>query len=273
MRKLFALMFVAAAMFMVSKDARGMEMANGRKVMVIAHRGASGYAPENTMVSFKRALEMKAEMVELDVWRSKDGVLVVMHDGKPDRTTDGTGNLEEMTLEQIKKLDAGAKFKPEFSGERVPTLEEAISWAAASEIGVDIEIKGAGCEEGIVEMLKKYDMTYKVIVTSFHHDYIAKIKKLDPAIKTGALVGAIGDLKAIIENCHPDAVVPNYMNVTKSVVDDAHKLNIPVIVYTVNDALSFKMMYKAGVDGIISNYPDQLIAFLEKNNKKKPAAE
>lgn len=242
--------------------------AAARPVLVVGHRGASGYAPENTMASFKLAHEMGADMVELDVYVSVDGTLVVMHDDTVDRTTDGTGRIEDMTLEQIQKLDAGAKFDEKFKGERVPTLEEVLSWAA-DKIEVNIEIKGAGCEPGVVELVRKYKMTDKVLVSSFHHEYLVKIKELAPEIKTGALIDDIKDINAIVDECHPDAINPRYTQLGKKQVREAHDLGLKVNVYTVNDAVTMRMMISTGVDSIITNYPDVLIGIVDKKKKNK----
>ena len=241
------------------------------KILNVGHRGASGYAPENTMSAFKLAKEMGADMVELDVYRTKDGVLVVMHDADVKRTTDGEGKIEEMMLEQVKKLDAGSRYNPKFAGEKIPALDEVLEWAVAADIQVNIEIKGAGCEELVLAAIEKYKMRDKIIVSSFHHDYIKKIEEADPGIKTGALVKDIEDIDAIIAaSGKPDAVNPRYNMVTKQIVDEAHKRGLAVNVYTVNDPLAMRQMISAGVDSIITNYPDRLGSLI---NKKKKAGQ
>ena len=239
-----------------------------RPARVIAHRGASGYAPENTMASFRMAYEMTADMVELDVYVSVDGTIGVMHDDTVDRTTDGTGRIEDMTLEQIQKLDAGVKFDAKFKGERIPTLDEVLAWAAGK-IGGNIEIKGAGCEPGVVELVRKYNMADKVIVSSFHHEYLAKIRELAPEIPTGALIDDVEDPEAVIDACHPDAINPRYMKLSKKQVKQAHELGLKVNVYTVNDAATMRMMLQMGADGIITNYPDVLAGIVDKKKKEK----
>lgn len=260
------IIMMAAAILLVCgvKGVSGMEIPSGRKVMVIGHRGASGYAPENTMTSFKMAKEMGADMIEYDVYMSADGVPVIMHDDKVDRTTDGTGSIEEMTLEQIKKLDAGSKTDKKYAGEKVPTLEEVVSWAAENKILMNIEIKGAGCEEKIVELLKKYKMTDKTIVSSFNHEFIKKIRKLEPKIEIAALIGDVENIDAIVKNCHPDDLNPRFMKLTKGQVADAHAAGLRVNVYTVNDAVFMRQMIGFGVDGIFTNNPDVLIKILDK---------
>lgn len=244
-------------------------------VRVIAHRGASGYAPENTMASFKKALELKAEMIELDVHLTKDGVAVIMHDGKTDRTTGVKGEIKEMTYEEIQKLDAGSWYSKDFAGEKVPTLQEVLEWASGK-IQVNIEIKAPGCEKIVVDLINKYDMKNTVIVTSFDHTILKKIKDLDPEVITGALVGDVSNeqqIKSIINLCKPDAINPNYLYLNKTKVKYSHDLGLFVNPYTVNDVISMKQQIKYGVEGIITNYPDVLLATLDKMKKPEEKKE
>src|SRR3954452_5816424 len=111
-----------------------------RKVHIIAHRGASGYAPENTIAAFDKALEIKTDYIEIDVQRSKDGKLVIIHDHKVDRTTNGTGYVRDLTYEQLKRLDAGSWNGPQFSGEKIPSFEEILD-RYHGKIGILIELK------------------------------------------------------------------------------------------------------------------------------------
>ncbi len=235
-------------------------------VRVIAHRGASGYAPENTMAAFKKALEMGAEMIEFDVHRSSDGKFVIMHDDETDRTTGFKGKIAEMTLEQIEQLDAGSWFSKDFTGEKVPTLSQVLEWAKGK-IQVNIEIKSEGCEEEIVRLINKLDTKNETIVTSFHHEFLKKIKELDPEILTGALIGDVKDEKQlddIIAVCAPNALNPRYINISKSNVRWAHEKGMAVNIYTVNDTISMQRLIKFGADGIITNYPDVLLATIGK---------
>ncbi|MFA6450262.1 MAG: glycerophosphodiester phosphodiesterase family protein [bacterium] len=241
-------------------------------VRVIAHRGASGYAPENTMAAFKKAVEMGPDMIEFDVHRTIDGKIVVMHDDATLRTTGVKNSLATMTYDEVSKLDAGSSFSKDFAGEKVPTLSEVLEFAKGK-VQVNIEIKAPGCEEETVRLINKLGLKETAIVSSFDHNIIKKIKELDPEIKTGALVGDIGSAKnidSIIENCHPDAINPRYLNVSKSQVKAAHEKGLAVNVYTVNDAVTMQRLIKAGVDGIFSNYPDMLKEVVGK--MKKPAA-
>ncbi|HHW48137.1 MAG TPA: glycerophosphodiester phosphodiesterase, partial [Clostridiaceae bacterium] len=162
------------------------------KPVVIAHRGAPKHAPENTIAAFRKALELGAEGIELDVHLSADGHLVVIHDEKVDRTSDGKGLVKEKTLEELKALDFGSWFSKEFKGETIPTLDEVLellkSWTGI----INIEIKGGSVfypniEEKVVRKIEKLKIEEKIIISSFNHYSLVEIKKLNPKIKTGIL--------------------------------------------------------------------------------------
>jgi glycerophosphoryl diester phosphodiesterase len=150
-------------------------LSDEKRIMVIAHRGASGYAPENTVSAFKKAIMMKADMIEFDVHLTKDGKVVLMHDKTVDRTTDGKGKVKEMTLKELKKLDAGLWFDKKFKGEKIPTLEKVLK-KFKGKILFNIEIKSEGTEEEIVRLIKKYKLEKDVMVSSFNHQFLKKIK-------------------------------------------------------------------------------------------------
>lgn len=237
----------------------------------IAHRGASGYAPENTMAAFEKAVELGAEMTELDVHRSLDGHIVVIHDSDTNRTTGVVNRIQFMTIEEIRRLDAGSWMSEKFEGEPVPLLYDVLEWAR-DRIQVNVEIKSAGCEKKVAGMIEKLEMIDRVIVTSFHHEYIAKIKELNPDIRTGALVRDIeseDQLDDIIEECNPDAINPRYLALTEPLVDAAHERGLAVNVYTVNDPVTMKRLIGYGVDGIITNYPDLLEDILRSKAEKQ----
>lgn len=142
------------------------------KVLVVAHQGASIVAPENTLASFRKALDMSADALELDVMLSKDGEVVVIHDTLVDHTTDGSGNVSDLTLAELKELDAGSWFAPEFSEERVPTLQEVMSLARGRAL-LEIEIKTraflpGSLERKVLDLIVENGIEKEVIVTSFN---------------------------------------------------------------------------------------------------------
>ena len=142
------------------------------RVWVVGHRGAMGHCPENTLASFERGLQLGADWIELDVHLSRDNALIVIHDETLDRTTNGKGAVRDHSLAELKALDAGSWFGPQYAGERIPTLDEVLRWARQRNAIVDIEIKNApvyyaGIEAAVVEALDRYGMTEQVIVISF----------------------------------------------------------------------------------------------------------
>src|SRR5438105_301115 len=155
------------------------------RVWVIGHRGAMGHCPENTMASFERALELGADWIELDVHLSRDSELIVIHDETLERTTNGHGLVCDHTLAELEQLDAG-------NGQRIPTLGEVLDWAGRMNSVVDIEIKNAplyypGIEQAVVSALDRSQMTEQVIVISFDHSAVQRVKSLDSRVVTGVL--------------------------------------------------------------------------------------
>ena len=159
--------------------------------LVVAHRGASGYAPENTFASFALGLEQGADLLELDVHLSRDGEPVVIHDEALDRTTDGRGLVVEHTVAELRQFDAGAWFGPQFAGQRIPTLDEVLAWARGR-ICLALEIKNApsfypGIEAKIAALLDRHDMLRRTLVISFDHPALRRLGGLAPGLLTGAL--------------------------------------------------------------------------------------
>ena len=150
-----------------------------KEVLIIAHRGASSSAPENTLKAFKKAIELKADFIEFDVLKSKDGEIVIMHDGNTFRTTGHFGLIKKMTLEELKQLDCG-------DGERIPTLRELVK-LVKGKIGLNCEIKARGLAEQIVNIINEEEMIESTIISSFKHDILLRIQKLEPRIKLASL--------------------------------------------------------------------------------------
>ena len=257
------------------------DLGRGR-VWVISHRGAMGHCPENTFVSFERALELGADWIELDVHLTRDGALAVIHDETVDRTTDGHGFVKDHTLAELKKLDAGAWFGPEFAGQRIPSLDEVLIWARERNTVVDIEIKNApiyyaGIEEAVVESLDRSGMAEQVIVISFDHRSVQRVKALDSRVVTGVLYAArptdagVGLAAA----AQADAVLPHWAYVTPEDVRVAHDAGLAVAPWATSDPVVLGELIDAGVDAIGTNHPDVLRQLLSKrpnvsdNSKKK----
>jgi len=230
-----------------------------------------GHCPENTFVSFERALELGADWIELDVHLTRDGALAVIHDETVDRTTDGHGLVKDHTLAELKKLDAGAWFGREYAGQRIPSLDEVLVWARERHTVVDIEIKNApsfyeGIEEAVVESLDRSGMAEQVIVISFDHRSVQRVKALDSRVVTGVLYAArptdagVGLAAA----AQADAVLPHWAYVTPEDVRVAHEAGLAVAPWATSDPEVLRSLITAGVDAIGTNHPDILRQVLSK---------
>ena len=228
-----------------------------------AHRGFSGKYPENTMLAFEKALEVGAEGIEFDVHFSKDGKLVIVHDETIDRTSDQKGYVKDLTYEELCKADFSFKFKNEYGFQRIPTFEEYCKLVKDKDIISNIELKTGifeypGIEQAVYDMLKKYDLRDKVVVSSFNHFSVKRMKEIDPGIKCGLLTESwiinAGDYvkKNDIECYHPLFIMLDHEEYTKEVKDHGIEINT----WTVNEPAHIDRMIELGIDGIIGNFPD-----------------
>lgn len=243
-------------------------MSTRKAPLVIAHRGASGSAPENTMAAFNLAIVMDSDMIELDVQRTKDGHIVVIHDHTLKRTTNGTGQVRDFTLEEIQALDAGSWFGDEqaFAGERIPTLAEVLE-AIRGKCAVNIEIKNLpypdpDIESALVKLLHESAFPLdQVIISSFDHRSLARVEELDPNIPTACLFShypaSLNGLDTKI--LHPAWSIcrPEFMEWTKAA---GRMLNV----WTVDQPERWDDLIAKGVDGIITNHPERLVAYLDE---------
>lgn len=224
----------------------------------IAHRGASGRFPENTLKAFAAAMDAGAQMCELDVHLTIDGTVVVIHDETVERTTDGRGAVRSMTLEELKRLDAGIRFGGEFAGERIPTLEEVMT-LAEGRCGLNIEIKSAGVERKVCELIVGRRALATAMISSFDWDALAVVRHFQPRVRVGLLasqwparlVGAAFELKA-------ESINPRSDIVTEDLCIAAHERNLSVYTWTVDEPAEMRRLIAFGVDGIMTNYPERL---------------
>lgn len=229
---------------------------------IIGHRGCA-YEPENTLRSVKKAVDLGVDGVEIDVRRCKSGEIIIIHDNKVDRTTNGKGYVKDFALGELKRLDAG-------KGEKIPTLEEAINLIKSinqknkKQIKIIIELKEKGLEKDVAKIIEKDDFTKSVIVISFYHQLIKNIKSLNKKISTGILfVGNPINIVDLAKGVSADFLFPKFDYVGKNLVDTAHKNNLKVFVWNIDDIENLKKMLKLKVDGIASNKPDILINHLK----------
>ncbi|MGN1400030.1 MAG: glycerophosphodiester phosphodiesterase family protein [Bacillus sp. (in: firmicutes)] len=161
-----------------------------QRPIIAAHRGIPSLAPENTMAGYRLAYELGADMIETDIKKTKDGHLIVMHDDTVNRTTDGTGRVKDLTLQDIRKLDAGIKFSPEFAGEKVPTFKEFLQGFKGKDVVLLIELKDTGIEEQVIQEIRQENMMDQVVLQSFNLDSMVKINQLTPELPLGYLFSA-----------------------------------------------------------------------------------
>lgn len=233
-----------------------------------AHRGASAVCPENTMAAFRKSLELGATGIETDVQMTKDGGLVLIHDEALNRTTNGSGYVKDHTLGEILEVDAGSWFGAEFKDERIPTLEDLLDLLQRRDTILNIELKNGiflypGMEEKVIATVREFNMSERVIFSSFNHYSLAYCKSLAPDIRTGILymegLYRPWDYAATLG---ADALHANHYAVLPEFVAEATKHGIAYHPFTVNDPARMKYLIDAGVAGIITDHPDLLAELL-----------
>ena len=238
-----------------------------------AHRGASGYFPENTKLSFNKAIELGATGIETDVQMTSDGILVLIHDEYVNRTTNGLGLVKDFTYAELTKLDAGSWFNKNYNAEKIPRAEDLIVLAKENDILLNLEIKTGiimypGIEEKLIEMLYKYEYQSKVILSSFNHYSMVHCKNISKEIKTGLLyMAGLYHPEVYCKSTKADALHPYFHSINKDIIDEAKKEGLLVNPFTVNEEVHMKNLINAGVDGLITNYPDKLKKVLVEAEK------
>ncbi len=241
---------------------------------VVAHRGASGHAPENTLAAFRRAVELGAKFIETDLQLSRDTHLVAMHDDTLDRTTSGRGLVHGLTLSQLRELDAGSWFDRRFAGERIPTLEEIIQFARESDVVFFLELKpgdGWAIEHALVGALRETQATAQVMILSFDAAILAAVRKLEPTLMTGFLFsGWYNDVVERAVRAGARQLAPRGDLVTPDLIRQAQQADLQVVTWTINEPAHMRKLIAAGVDGIITDYPDRLLAVLNDREPSVP---
>jgi len=241
------------------------------KSFILGHRGAMGDRPENTAVSFKKALRDGADGVEFDVHLSSDGVPIVIHDEKVDRTTNGSGMVSQMSLKEIKDLDIVInQSQLRDINEKILTLEETLDLTASKSKLINIELKQGpviypGLEEKVLAIIKSYDIIEKVVISSFNHYSIKMIKDRFPEIKCGLLyMAGLYDPWVYARRLGVEAIHPFFASINEELVQVCHQNNIMVNVFGCNDSSNLSKMLKIGVDCIITDNPGLAVGLREK---------
>ena len=238
--------------------------------LFIAHRGYSACYPENTLAAFNGAIDAGAHMIELDVCLSKDRHLGVIHDETVDRTTNGTGAVKALTMDQLDRLDAGSWFDPRFNTERLPTLAQVLD-AAKGHLLVNIEIKpeafeadgpADAVERQVLNLVREKNMLDEVLVSSFEWQMLENLRKLEPGIALGLLAEAPADERLIhwYQRINGFSWNPDFRVLTRQQVDSLHDLGARVFPYAVDGRIDSLGMLAMGVDGLIVDDPRQMTA-------------
>lgn len=228
---------------------------------VIAHRGASGEAPENTLAAFRRAAELGAHMIELDVQLSRDGEAVVVHDDTVDRTTNGRGVVANLDLADLRTLDAGAWFSPTFAGERVPTLAEVLDTVP---LRVNVELKSGGGDalaQRVYDTVRNAGALARVVFSSFEDDAIMRLRGLDGDVELAVLRsrGTIGHALAAAKRAGAMALHLRNTNAWLRCLCDTPPRGYTIRIWTVNSIEEWTRFEKAGATGLFTDYPDRFL--------------
>jgi glycerophosphoryl diester phosphodiesterase len=260
---------------------------SARRPLVIAHQGGDGIRPGDTMVAFEHAVQIGADVLEMDAHITKDGQMVLMHDEKVDRTTDGTGLIEDLSLAELKQLDAaykwsnddGKTFPYRGQGIQVPTLEDLFQKFPDMRYVIEIKLTENPIDKPLCDLLRQYNMQDKVVIASFHDEAMRRFRETCPEVATSASRGEVTKFVLLGKIFLSGLVTPQYesiqppydpeesMNIpimTKRFIRESHAKNIAVEPWTVDDPALMKQYIEWGVDGIMTDRPDLLLEILRK---------
>jgi glycerophosphoryl diester phosphodiesterase len=242
-----------------------------RKMHVVAHRGGRKWAPENTLSSFRKALELGVDGVELDIHRCKTGELIVIHDEDLARTTNGDGFIADKTLDELKKLDAGSWYDKSFAGEKLPLLDEVLK-LVQGKTEINIEIKNGyktypGIEDDLLKLLETYPYPDKIVISSFDHQCLLNIHKRTEKYRLALLIdGLMVDLPAYAKKIGVQNWHPGFSNIGFASVKEAHDAGLAVNSWTINTTEEWKQAAQMHLDGVITDDPVEAKKFFEHAN-------
>ncbi len=260
---------------------------SAKRPLVIAHQGGDGIRPGDTMVAFDHAVQIGADVLEMDAHITKDGKIVLMHDEKVDRTTDGTGLIEDMTLEQLKQLDAaykwsnddGKTFPYRGQGIQVPTLEELFQKYPQMRYVIEIKLTQNPIDKPLCDLIRKNKMQDKVVIASFHDEAMQRFRTTCPEVATSASRGEVTKFVLLGKIFLSGLIAPKYESIqppydpseslnipimTKRFIREAHAKNLAVEPWTVDDPALMKKYIEWGVDGIMTDRPDLMLEILRE---------
>jgi len=245
-----------------------------RMPLILGHRGVPVSAPENTLAGFRKAIEMGSDGIELDVHLSRDGQIVVIHDERLERTTDGTGLVAQKSLAELAELDAAAKFPGGAEVQRIPTLDQVLDEVGDACRLINIEIKSGvvlypGIEDKLVELVHRRGVARRVIFSSFNHYCLVELKRLAPEMAIGLLyMGALVDPWHYAVQIGAQALHPVHFTVFPEFVAGAHAAGVQVNAWTCDNPADIRRMLVSGVDAIITNDVSLALRMREEESKQ-----
>lgn len=241
----------------------------GKTPLVIAHRGASGEAPENTGSAFLLAIEQQCDMIELDIQLTTDGQFIICHDEDVSRTTSGTGMIHELTLSELRQLDAGSWFGPSFAGERLLLLKELFEFIPPA-ISLNIEVKtplNDLTQAQLIRLIREYHRTHTAVISSFDHKLLYRLKKAAPDIRIGLLyIGKLTHPLQLVRQFELEvhSLHPYYPLIDPEDIQALRASGLQTYAWTVNDPEAMQRLIDAQVSGIITDYPARMRELLRK---------
>lgn len=263
-----------------------------QEVLIIAHRGGRGLWPENTIYGYREALETGVDVLEIDVWRTSDNIVVVNHDQKVDRTTDGRGEVRSFTLAELQKLDAGYRWSIDGTypyrgeGHIIPTLDAVLTEFPSARFNIDLKENSDALIQGVSALIDKHAAHNRVMIASFHQRTLRKFRKLNPRVPTSAGSAEVIRFLLLSKLRLTNLFTPSFEAfqvpmtagpisvVNKAFIDAAHQRGIEVHPWTINDPAEMRRLIAQGIDGIITDFPDRLSEILaEQSTSTDPLEE
>ncbi len=234
--------------------------------IIYAHRGASAYAPENTKVAFEKAIELKANGIELDLQKTKDGKIVIFHDDYIDKKSNGIGKIEEHTYQELLELDFGIWFDDKYKNEKIVLFEDFARDYLDKDLTFAIELKVLGIEKETLEILNKYKVHNNIYITSFLYEALANVRKIDPNIKLSWLIEDRISKENIekLLRINGTQICPRASLVSKEDIEIANNNGLGVRLWGIDNEEIMKKVYKLNIEGMTVNFPDKLIKLLDK---------
>ncbi|GAA0416410.1 MAG: glycerophosphodiester phosphodiesterase [Bacillota bacterium] len=239
------------------------------KTNIFAHRGASKYAPENTMPAFQKAYHMNADGIETDVQLTKDNIPVLIHDENVKRTTNSVGLVSKLSYQELKELDAGSWFSPEFKGIKIPTLDEFLNWIKDKPLYLNIELKNnkidyTDIESIVYQAISNYQLLNRTTISTFNPNSVKRLKEYSNSLEVAFLTSKrYKSPIRVAKELGANALHLKYRLLHRELVENIHKENMKLRIYTVNKPVRIMRSFNHQVDGIFTDVPDLAFHYRE----------